>query len=122
LVQAGERDVDLRLHTERTEHLHVICTLDGGVQQCALADAGLAANDKRAAAPLSRRVDHLVDPRGLTLAAQEHCGEERTPESARRPRDFPGASAGLPCADWAHSDEADHLLLAVPRTRVLNRC
>jgi hypothetical protein len=74
LVQAGERDVDLRLHTERAERAHAVRALDGGAQQGALADARLAANHECAAAPLSCRVEHLGDPPGLTLAAEKHRG------------------------------------------------
>jgi hypothetical protein len=101
LVQAGERNVHLGFDAERTQNPHALRALDGGIEERALADAGLAANDERSAVPRSSRLEHLVDPRGLTLAPEEHRGGERIPESGERPRDFPGASAPLPRAGSA---------------------
>jgi hypothetical protein len=87
----------------------------------ALADAGLAPDDERAAAPRSRRVEHVVDPRGLALAAKEHRGESVPPSQLRGLGISRARAHHSRVQHRLHGDEADHFRVAVPRARIVTR-
>ena len=78
-MQPGEGDVHLRLDAERAEDTHVTCPRDRPLHQGALSDPGLPAKNECGASPAPGRVERLVDPLGLALAAEEHLVSERTP-------------------------------------------
>ena len=73
LVQAGVRELRLGLDAERAHDSGIARPRHGVLEQSALADPGLAADDKRAAPAAPRFLEHSIDPSALALAADEHA-------------------------------------------------
>jgi hypothetical protein len=75
LMGSGEGDLRLGLDAERLEDAKAFCSIDRVFEQRALAHSGFAAENKRPASALPGRVQHRLDPRALTLPAEEHFRE-----------------------------------------------
>ena len=72
LVQARVRELRLGLDAERAHDLGIAGLRDGVLEQRALADPGVAADDERAAPAAPRLLEHPIDPSALALTADEH--------------------------------------------------
>ena len=73
LVEAGERQVCLRLHAPARVHGHrpLARVLDDRLEEPRLADARIATNDARTACACRRAVEHGREKRQLNIAAEE---------------------------------------------------
>ena len=88
LVQAGERQVGLRLQANRLEHGHVLAGgRDGVTQQRGFADPRLAAQDEHVAAAGAGAVQQRLDPTALLVPAAQRLERDahRHPRSLREP-------------------------------------
>ena len=72
LVQARVRELRLGLDAERAHDPGIAGARDGVLEQGALADPGVAADDQRAAPAAPRLLEHSIDPSALALTADEH--------------------------------------------------
>ena len=72
LVQARVRELRLRLDAERPYNPRGAGASNCVLEQGALADPGLAADDERAAPAALRLIEHPIDPSALALTADEH--------------------------------------------------
>ena len=71
-VQAGERDLGLRLDPARPQHGHLARVLDGVLEQRRLPDAGLARDHEHLARAEPGGREQLLDASQLLAAADHH--------------------------------------------------
>ena len=71
LVQAGKRELDLRLNSDRPQQPQVRRRIDRVVQQRGLADPRLSAHHEGAALPRARRAEQSVESGALRVAATQ---------------------------------------------------
>ena len=71
LVQAGKRELDLRLNSDRPQQPQVRRRIDRVVQQRGLADARLSAHHEGAALPRARRAKQPAESGALRVAATQ---------------------------------------------------
>ena len=86
LVQARVRELRLGLDAERAHDPRIARSRDGVLEQGALADPGVAADDEGGAPAASRPLEHSLDPSAFALAADEHAaiGSGHSDTSAAR--------------------------------------
>ena len=72
LVQCRERQLGLRLHPARAQHVHVGRARARVVEQDGLADARLAAQRERAAPRAAGRVEQCADEGALSVPPKQH--------------------------------------------------
>ena len=72
LLQRRERQLGLRLHPARAQHVHVARAGARVLEQDRLADAGLAAQRERSAPRVAGRVEQCADEGALSVPPEQH--------------------------------------------------
>jgi hypothetical protein len=72
LEESRELELGLVLDPESPNDGHPFGPLGGVLEQCRLADSGLASNDERAATPPPSAPEQFVDARAVGLPTDEH--------------------------------------------------